>query len=144
MIVEILQVFDSIDIHDMLALSQSARRRGSSRRRFLRSLDEFAPRILASFGLGRVAAGYVEDLSRTHPINLQFSTEKLIKGRKNSVKRQKTHTSVRGCDLLKASMPKFSGMVDFFFKEVTAQTPSSISASLGSSEENRVRSQRLV
>jgi hypothetical protein len=102
------------------------------------------PRILASFGLGRIAAGYVEDLSRKHPINLQFSTEEIIKGRKNPVKKQKTHTLVRGCDLLKASVPKFLGTVDFFFKEVTARTPSSISASLNSSEENRVGSRRPV
>jgi hypothetical protein len=91
-----------------------------------------------------MAVGYVEDLSRKHPINLQFSTEELIKIRKNPVKEQKTHTSVRGCDLLKASVPKFLGTVDFFFKEVTAQTPSSISASLNSSEENRVKSRQLV
>jgi hypothetical protein len=94
--------------------------------------------------VGATAAGYVEDLSRTHPINLQFSTGKPIKGQKNLVKKQKTHTSVRGCDLLKASMPKFLGTVDFFFKEVTAQTPSSISASLNSSEENRVESRQSV
>jgi hypothetical protein len=94
--------------------------------------------------LGRIAAAYVEDLSRTHPISLQFSTGKSIKGRKNPVKKQKMHTSVRGCDLLKAYVPKFLGMVDFFFKEVMAQTLSLISASLNSSEVNRVRSRRPV
>jgi hypothetical protein len=56
------------------------------------------------------------------------------------INEQKVHTSVRGCDLLKASVPKFLGTVDFFFKEVTARTPSSISASLNSSEENQVES----
>jgi hypothetical protein len=40
------------------------------------------------------------------------------------------HTSVRGFDLLKALVPKFLGMVDFFFKEVMARTPSLILASL--------------
>jgi hypothetical protein len=139
MVIEILRVFDSVDIHDMLAL-----RRGSSRHRFLQSLDKYVPRIRSSFGLGRIASRYVEDLSRTHPINLQFSTEKLIKVRKNRVKKQKTHTSVRGCDLLKGSVPKFLGMVNFFFKEVTAQTPLSISSSLNSLEENRVGSRRPV
>jgi hypothetical protein len=39
------------------------------------------------------------------------------------------HTLVRGCDLLKALVPKFLGMVDFFFKEVMAHTSSSILAS---------------
>jgi hypothetical protein len=87
------------------------------------------------------AQSYVEDLSRRHPINLQLSTEKLIKVWKNLVKKQKMYTSMRGCDLLKASVPKFLGTVDFFFKEVTTQTPSLISASLSSSEENPVRSQ---
>jgi hypothetical protein len=100
--------------------------------------------ILASLGLGRIAAGYVKDLSKTHPIKLQFSTGKPIKGQKNPVIKQKMHTSVRGCDLLKASMPKFLGTVDFFFKEVMVQTTLSILASLNSSEENRVESQRSV
>jgi hypothetical protein len=71
-VVEILRVFDSIDVHDMLLLRRSALHCRSGRRRFLMGLDEFAPRILAPFGLGQIASGYVNDLRRTHLINFQL------------------------------------------------------------------------
>jgi hypothetical protein len=138
MVVEIFRVLDPVNIHGLLAFCRSARCHGSSKCRFLWSLDKFATRKFASFGLGRIAASYVEDLSRTHPIDLQFSTRKPIKGQRNPVREWKMHTSVRGCDLLKASVPKLLGTVDFFFKEVMAQTPSSIS--LPSTHRRRIES----
>jgi ribosomal protein S11 len=81
----------------------------------------------------------VDDLGKTHPISFQISIGNSSKVKKSS-RNQKLHTSVRGFDLLKASVPKILGMGDFFFKDVTARTPSSISGSLNSSEENRVGS----
>jgi hypothetical protein len=89
MVVEIFLVFDSVNAHDMLALRRSTRCYGSSRRRFLRSFDKFAPRIFTLFGLGRIAAGKVKNLSRTHPINLQYSTEGIIKGQKIQLKNRR-------------------------------------------------------
>jgi hypothetical protein len=89
MVIKIFRAFDSIDAHDMLALHRSTRCCGSSRRRFLRSLDEFAPRILTLFGLGRIAAANVKNLSRTHPVNLQFSTEGIFKGREIHLKNKR-------------------------------------------------------
>jgi hypothetical protein len=115
---KILRIFDPINIHDKLALCQSARRRGSNRRRFFWNLDKFTPRILAPFWLGWIAAK-------------QFS-----KHQRNLINEQKVRTLMQGFDLLKALVPKFLGTVNFFFKEVMAHTPSSILASLNSSEEN--------
>jgi hypothetical protein len=85
MVIKIFQVFDSIDAHDMLALHRSTRCCGSNRRRFLRSFDKFTPRIFTFFRLGRIAVGNVKNLSRTYPINLQYSTKVNIKGQKNLV-----------------------------------------------------------
>jgi hypothetical protein len=86
MVIKILRIFNSIDVHDMLLLRRSAQHRRSSRRRFLRGLDEFVPRILAPFGLGRIALGYVEDLGRTHSINFQLLIGSLSKVAKIQLK----------------------------------------------------------
>jgi hypothetical protein len=48
------------------------------------------------FRLGRVAAGYVDDLSKKHCVSLQFSVKGSIKHQRDSIKEQKMHTSVRG------------------------------------------------
>jgi hypothetical protein len=45
---------------------------------------------------------------------------------------------------LKAFMLKIFGMIDFFFKEVTARTPSLILASFSSLEEIHVGPERLA
>jgi hypothetical protein len=103
----------------MCALHRSTRCCGSSRRRFLQSLDKLAPRIFTLFELRRIAASDVMNLSRRHFINLQFSIGNPSKAEKPS-RKQKINTSVRGCDLLKASMPKFLGTGDFFFNYVMA------------------------
>jgi hypothetical protein len=89
MVIEIFQVFDYVDAHNMLALHRSTRCCGSSRRRFLQSFDKFAPRILTLFGLGQIATGNVKNLSRTHPVNLQFSIEGIFKGREIQLKNKR-------------------------------------------------------
>jgi hypothetical protein len=93
--------------------------------------------------LGRIASGYVNNLGKAHPVSCQISTGNSSKT-KNSSRNQNVHTSVRGFDLLKASVPKILGTGNFFFKDVMTQTPSSISASFNSSGENHVRSRRPV
>jgi hypothetical protein len=72
----------------------------------------------------------------------QFSirNKKFIINRRHSVRRHKRRTSVRGCDLLKATAPKTFGTIDFLFKKMMTRTPSSISASFSSSEEIHVGS----
>jgi hypothetical protein len=137
--VKIFRIFDSVNVRGMRALGRSARYGRSGRCRFFWSLDKIAPRIFTFFGLGRIASGYVDDLGKTHPISFQISTGNSSKVKKSS-RNQKLHTSVRGFNLLKASVPKILGMGDFFFKDVTARTLSSISGSLNSSKENRVGS----
>jgi hypothetical protein len=86
MVVKIFRVFDSVNIHNMLALHGGTRFHGINRGRFFWNLNKFAPRILASFGLGQIAVSYVEDLSRKPSVNLQSSTEGIIKSQKNPVK----------------------------------------------------------
>jgi hypothetical protein len=76
MVIEVFQIFNSIGIPDMRALRRSTRCHGISRRRFLRSLDKLESRIFTLFGLRRIAASDVINLSRRHFINLQFSIGK--------------------------------------------------------------------
>jgi hypothetical protein len=95
--------------------------------------------IFTFFGLGWIASGYFDNLGKARPVSCQVLTGNSPKT-ENSSKNQSLHTSVWGFDLLKASMPKIFGTIDFFFKQVTARTPSSISTSFSSSEENRVGS----
>jgi hypothetical protein len=48
------------------------------------------------FRLGRVAAGYVDNLSKKHRVSLQLSVKGFIKHQRDWIEEQQTHTSVRG------------------------------------------------
>jgi hypothetical protein len=116
---EFFRIFDSVNIHGIRALRRSTQRCGSGGCRFFWSLDEITRMIFSIFRLGRIASGYFDNLGKAHPVNCQISTGNSLKTN-NSSKNQSVHTSVRGFDLLKASVPKIFGTIDFFLKEVTA------------------------
>jgi hypothetical protein len=60
-------------------------------------------------------------MGKERPVSCQSTTGNSPKT-ENSSKNQSLHTSVRGFDLLQASVPKTFGTIDFFFKLVTART----------------------